>query len=561
MTMRSPLMIAAVMTLLGSTGLASTPAGADRPKRVAAPRSAVADYVRARAADDLGELDIAAQGYAAAVRANPGDTTLMLRAFRQAVAAGDMDLALQSARALDASQSLPPDGTLLLVTAAVQGKDWKQALALADRVDREKLFAFLTPSIRAWVAFGSRRGDPLAILAAVPSGGLASGYAGEHRALLLLATGKYKEGVAALNSLDLSDGGRGARLRIAAAALLARRHKSEMATAMLVGSSPPIDRAKAELAARQRLPGAIATAPEGLAELFARVAADINKQQAAPLALGFARMAAALAPEDSEAWLLASGLLGLGGAEEAGLAALDPIAPDDPFIGAVRDQRLTLLIRLGRTDEALQRAQQSVQDPGATAGDWARLGDLYSTSKRPADAATAYAKALALSGGDKAEPEAAWPLLLQQASAELDAGDYPQAKAKAARAMALAPQQPAVLNFLGYSELEHGENVPAAAALIAKASALAPDDASITDSLGWSWYLRGNLDRAIPLLERAARGAPAETDINEHLGDAYWKAGRRLDARYAWRAAMVTADGDEPARLKAKIDNGPTTRP
>jgi Flp pilus assembly protein TadD len=103
--------------------------------------------------------------------------------------------------------------------------------------------------------------------------------------------------------------------------------------------------------------------------------------------------------------------------------------------------------------------------------------------------------------------------------------------------------------------------VPAAAALIAKASALAPDDPSITDSLGWSWYLRGDLDRAIPLLERAARGAPAESDINEHLGDAYWKAGRKLDARYAWRAALVAAEGDESARLKGKIDNGLTAKP
>jgi tetratricopeptide (TPR) repeat protein len=558
MNARFPLMTAAVAALLTSALLVPTGAGADRPKRqaTATDRNAVADYVRARAADDLGELDVAAQGYAAALRENPGDTKLTLRAFRQAVAAGDMPLALQSARALDAAQSLPPDGTLLLLTGAVQGKDWKQALALADRIDREKLFAFLTPSIRAWVAFGSHKGDPLAILSAVPSGGLAAGYAGEHHALLLLATGKYKEGVAALNSLDLTDGGRGARLRIAAASLLAQHRKADMAAAILVGTAPSIDRAKAELAAGRKLIGAIDTAPKGVAELFARVAADINKQQAAPLALGFARMAAQLAPDDSEAWLLASGLLGLGGASEAGLAALDHIAPNDPFIGAARDQRLTLLVRLGRSDEALQRALATVQGPDATAADWARLGDLYSTAKKPADAAPAYAKALELSGGERAEPDVAWPLLLQQASALLDAGHYPEAREKAARAMALAPQQPVVLNFLGYSELEHGEDVPAAAALIAKASALAPDDPSITDSLGWSWYLRGNLDRAIPLLERAARGAPAESDINEHLGDAYWKAGRKLDARYAWRAALVAAEADEATRLKGKIDNG-----
>jgi len=194
-------------------------------------------------------------------------------------------------------------------------------------------------------------------------------------------------------------------------------------------------------------------------------------------------------------------------------------------------------------------------------GDWARLGDLLTNAKQSAEAAQAYDHALALSGGDKAQPEVAWPLLLQEASALLDAGDWPGAKAKATRALALAPQEPAILNFLGYSEIEHGGDIAGATALIAQASKLAPDDPSITDSLGWSWYLRGDLHRAVPLLERAAQGAPAESDINEHLGDAYWKAQRRLDARYSWRAALVVADGTQAARLKAKIDNGPTATP
>ena len=143
----------------------------------------------------------------------------------------------------------------------------------------------------------------------------------------------------------------------------------------------------------------------------------------------------------------------------------------------------------------------------------------------------------------------------------LDAGDWPGAKAKAQRALALAPHEAAILNFLGYSEIEHNEDVAGASAMIAQASKLAPDDPAITDSLGWSWYLRGDLAHAIPLLERAAQNAPAEADINEHLGDAYWKAQRRLDARYAWRAALVTADPAEATRIKAKIDNGPTATP
>jgi Flp pilus assembly protein TadD len=555
MILARPFLIAAF-----AAAAAFSPAMADAPRR-AAKGDPAADYVRARAADDLGELSVAAGGYAAAAAENPGDMTLALRAYRQAVAAGDMTLALKGAKALDAQKSLPPDGTLLLLADAVQSKDWRRARAFADRVASEKLFAFMTPVAHAWIAYGAHDGDPLAPLKALPPGSLAETYGGEQQGLLLIAMGRESDGVAAINALQLPEGARSSRLRIAVAAELDKRHKHDAALAVLVGDSPAIVRAREILNARRKLPGAIDTPAEGLGELYVHIAADLNRQQAAPLALGFARVATMLAPDASESWLVTASLLSLGGADDAALEAVGHVAPEDPFAGAARDTRVMLLVRAGKSDQALAEAQEATRPPDATLSDWTRLGDLLSADKKPADAAQAYEKALTLAGGDKAPAEIAWPLLLQQANAVLEAGDWPGARSKAARALALAPQQPEVLNFLGYSELEHGEDVAGAGAMIAKASALAPDSPSITDSLGWSWYLRGRLDRAIPLLERAAQGAPAESDINEHLGDAYWKAARKLDARYAWRAALVAADDDQQARIKAKIDNGLTARP
>ncbi len=545
--------------LTAIAGLFAAPATADRPRRALA-GDAQATYVRARAADDLGQLNVAAADFAATAQDNPGNTTLALRAFRQAVVAGDMPLASKVAHGLDASGSLPPDGTLLLSDAVI-ARDWKRGAALADRVEREKLFGFLVPVLRGWIAYGARSGDPLAPILAVAPGSLAATYAAEHRGLLLIATGNESAGMAALDALPHPDTARASRLAIASAATLDKRHRHDEALAMLVGDAPAVHAARATLARHGKLPGAIDSPATGIGELFVRVAADINKGQSAPLALSFARLGALLAPDDSETWLVTANLLALAGADEAALAALGHVAADDPFAGSMRDMRLSLLVRSGRTDQALAEGRAASRAPDATMSDWARLGDLLTNAKQPAEAAQAYDRALALSGGDKAQAEVAWPLLLQEASALLDSGDWPGAKAKATRALALAPQQPALLNFLGYSEIEHGGDVAAATQLIAEASKLAPDDPSITDSLGWSWYQRGDLGRAIPLLERAAHGAPAEADINEHLGDAYWKAQRRLDARYAWRAALVVADGAQAARLRAKIDNGPTATP
>ncbi|HWI86024.1 MAG TPA: hypothetical protein VNT42_06860, partial [Sphingomonas sp.] len=147
-------------------------------------------------------------------------------------------------------------------------------------------------------------------------------------------------------------------------------------------------------------------------------------------------------------------------------------------------------------------------------------------------------------------------LLLQQGAALDQAGDWEGSKAALSRAYALAPDQAVILNQLGYSQIEHHEDLERAAKLIIQASKLRPDDPAIIDSLGWVTYLRGNPLDAAPLIERAAAGAPGEPAINEHLGDVYWALGRQYEARYAWRAALITADDKDRPRLIAKIDTG-----
>ena len=96
-------------------------------------------------------------------------------------------------------------------------------------------------------------------------------------------------------------------------------------------------------------------------------------------------------------------------------------------------------------------------------------------------------------------------------------------------------------------------------AMIRKASALSPDDASITDSLGWAQFKRGKVDDAIVTLQRAAEKDPDQAEIQEHLGDALYKSGRRYEARFAWNAALITAEDDIAARVKAKLSSGLTS--
>ena len=146
-----------------------------------------------------------------------------------------------------------------------------------------------------------------------------------------------------------------------------------------------------------------------------------------------------------------------------------------------------------------------------------------------------------------------------EANAYQQANRWPDAKAALQQALLLEPQQPLLLNFLGYAKLERGEDLDAAEAMIRKASELAPDDASITDSLGWALFKRGKVDEAIHTLARAAEKDPDQAEIQEHLGDALYSSGRRFEARFAWHAALVTAEDNIAARVKAKLTSGLTT--
>ncbi|HEX8263090.1 MAG TPA: tetratricopeptide repeat protein [Allosphingosinicella sp.] len=531
--------------------LSTTPASATLEES-----SALAAYVRARAADSSGAAEQAARNYGAALALAPQNEVLAARALAQAIAAGDRPLALQAARTLEAAGKLAPDGRLLLVGEALRSKQWKEAGRQIDRLDQDEVFSFMTPLLRAWLAQGSGKGDPLKLIEATSGNALAATYASEHRPLLLIARGKAKEGAAALAPLLQDESIRSQRVRIAAAATLARKGARKEALTLLEGQAEALAEARRRLAAGKRPGGEIASPAAGMSELLARMALDLNGQEVPQLALSFARLATFLAPESAEAWLIAADLLAGQGRHEAALAALVKVPIDDVFAATASDRRMTILVDANRTDEALAEARRAAEDGPAAIDNWTRLGDILNQSQRHSEAAAAYAKALDLAKSGVEAQHPLWALWLLRGSALTQAGDWTQGKAALEEARRLAPDQAVVLNFLGYSQLERRENLAEAEKLIGEASRLQPDDAAITDSLGWAHYVRGDVPRAIELLERAAQGQPADAAIAEHLGDAYYSAGRRFEARYAWQAALSYAQGAAAERLRSKIDTG-----
>jgi Flp pilus assembly protein TadD len=238
----------------------------------------------------------------------------------------------------------------------------------------------------------------------------------------------------------------------------------------------------------------------------------------------------------------------------AALTAFDHIGRDDPLADAAADARIALLTASGDSALALKQAEKAAHDKAAGGSDWIRLGDLYDQLGRHQEAAEAYTHAQSVRIDESATPQ--WTLWLLRGGSLLRAGNWPEAKASLEAAYKLAPDQPLVLNYLGYAQLERRENMVEAEKLIRTANRLDPESPQITDSLGWARYLQGDLAKAIELLEAAVRSEPTDAAINEHLGDAYFSAGRRYEARYAWSAALVSAERKDAERLRAKLETG-----
>jgi tetratricopeptide (TPR) repeat protein len=527
------------------------------PAAANARREALVDpartYVEARAASLSGDHVRSAQLLAALAQLDPKNQEIVRSALAEAIGAGDMPLALRLARSL-AAQSRPVDARLLLAAEAFRLNRPDAALAYLSSASQEGDLQFFNPLLRAWVAAeqGNQRAA-LSAIDAIASDNALAPFLAENKAFLLL---KFRHSAAAepvVRKALAAAGGRQQRLRFGFADAYLAAGDEARAMAVLEGLGAGAARARQQIGNGRRTGLAIDSARDAFAELVLALAVDLSRSDDLDLPVELAHIAHYAAPENASTAILLGLLLDQDDRLDAALAAYRSIDESNVLSSQARDAEVQALADAKRFDEALAVAQRAASGRDATAVDFARLGDVLDAMNRYGEAANAYGKAIAA-----AQPAQQWQYLLMRAST-LEKGDHwPQARADLTRALALAPNQPLVLNFLGYTKLERGEDLDAAEAMIRKASELAPDDPSITDSLGWAQFKRGRFKEAIETLQRASRADPAQSEINEHLGDALYTVGRRFEARFAWRAAMVNADEDVLKRLKAKIEGGLT---
>jgi tetratricopeptide (TPR) repeat protein len=515
-------------------------------------------YVQARAAAIDGDHSRAAQLLAMLADEQPDKVEIAQQALTEAIGAGRMGLALGLTGKIPAAK-LTTDARLLLVTNAVKQHQIDRALPWLASTGGSGDLTFLSPFLNAWDA--AERGDQpraMSSLSRIPVNSILGPLKDEEQALILLKFRSAADAEPYARRAIGTAGARETRVRLALADGFLASGDRARAAVMVDGMSGNAAAARQRILAGKPSGEAIDTGAKALSSVLTALGAQLARLQRAAPPIGLVQVARYADPQNSSATALLALLLDSADRSNDGLALLAAVPPDDPLISQVRDVQVRILTGAKRLNEAYAIAAAATSGPSTGIDDYSRLGDVLEAMDRHDAAAEAYGRSVAMARAQGPNDDL-WSLLLLQANSLEEANRWPESKALLQQALAVAPDQPLILNFLGYAKLERGEDMDAAEAMIRKASELAPDDASITDSLGWAQFKRGKLESAIETLQQAAAKDPEQAEIQEHLGDALYKSGRRYEARFAWNAALISADdGKIASRVKAKLVSGLT---
>ncbi|MGD9616461.1 MAG: tetratricopeptide repeat protein [Alphaproteobacteria bacterium] len=547
--------------VLGAVPVAAKPAAG---KPAAASPRLYGEYLAGRQAQHRRDFINAAKFYEKALASDPDSPELISRTFLMQVFAGNLDRAAPLARRELKRDPSDAVAHLVMVVDRLKSGDAAGAIKAAAALPSDGVHRFVAPSALAWTRMAS--GDLAGAETALQGLDKFNGFEPLkvfQLALLYDYAGKpdkarqfYEKAVGANEQLNW-------RVTDIVANFEERQGRGEQARALydrFVRQNSTSDLATAVAAIRAAGPAKppVGSAADGLAAAMFDLASVLNQPETIDLALLYDRVALALRPQFPLAQLLLSDILSAQKKPEESLAVLREIAKESPYYWSAQLRAAVNLDTLERTDEAVAQLRTMAAENPNSIGALVTLGDILRSKKRFAEAADVYDEAIRRT--ETAGLPEKWTLLYDRGVARERSGQWEKAEADLLKALELKPDQPMVLNYLGYSWVDRGEHLDRGMKMIEKAVELRPDDGYIVDSLGWAHYRMGDYEAAVEKLEKAIELVPEDPTINDHLGDAYWRTGRLSEARYQWRRALQFGPQENEIKpIEAKIEHGLNT--
>ena len=317
---------------------------------------------------------------------------------------------------------------------------------------------------------------------------------------------------------------------------------------------PIINEEIRQISTGEKLPLLIESPQAGAAEALYGLGASIGHRGGEDLALIYLQLALYLEPSHPLALLSLGDLYEELKKPDLAIKAYERIPASSALARNAQIQMAVDLDALDRADEAKKLLGNVIAEHPKDTEAIIELGNIQRARKDFADCAETYGKAI----DTVPNPEKPnWVMFYFRGICYERSHQWPAAEADMKKALSLYPDQPLVLNYLGYSWIDQGVHLDEGMAMIRRAVEQRPDDGYIVDSLGWANYRTGNYDEAVKNLERAVELKPEDPTINDHLGDAYWRVGRTLEAHFQWSHAKdLNPEPEDLPKIEAKLKDG-----
>ncbi|TIX83206.1 MAG: tetratricopeptide repeat protein [Mesorhizobium sp.] len=524
-------------------------------------------YLAARVAEGDNDLDSAIAYYKQALAFAPGDTSLQQSLMLSLIAQGRFEESLVYADKLKTVPDVERFSRLALAVGSFHKKDFTKAeywLKLSLESDLDRLISGV---MTGWAKQGA--GNPSEAMASIDRlqgpdwFGLFKSF---HRALIADASG-LPEKADAIYAATLQDTAIGSaapetwmRNAQAYASFLARKGDKDKALSVL-DQAEAFAPGKVEISAlRDRITKGekvepfVAGPSDGASEILLDLATALNRGGGEPFVRLYLQYALALRP-DSDAALVQLAAVSEQLKDGEGAIAFYRRIPASSPLKPLSELQLGLnLADLDRYDEAIAHLKALVEAHPDDMRAYQALGGVYASKEDFRSAAGLYDKAVAML---KTPTRADWNIFYQRGIAYERLKEWPKAEPNFRKALEMFPDQPQVLNYLGYSWVDMNINLEEGLQMIQKAVDLRPSDGYIVDSLGWAYFRLGRFEDAVREMERAVSLKPEDPVLNDHLGDAYWRVGRRLEATFQWNQARdLKPDPDVLAALQQKLLKG-----
>ncbi len=524
-------------------------------------------YLAARLADSDNDLNSAIAYYRRAHSFDPDNQGVQQSLLLGLISQGKFDEALPFADSLKAAPEVERFSRLALAVDAIRKGEYDKAEPLLQLAMGSDLDRLITSLVTGWARLGA--GDATAALDMLDGMSGPEWYnlfVNYHTALIAEQGGEIEKARQAFEETAAGVAAGGAapetylRSLEAFAGFLHRQNEEEGALAVLDQAEEfapgrlTIRVLREKIEAGEPASALVPDVSAGAAEVLLNLATALNRSGGESFVRLYLQYALALRPRSDAILIQLAGIAEQQRDSESAIAHYEDI-PDTSPMKSIAELQLGLnLADLERFDEAVEHLKAAVSEDPDDIRAYLALGGVYARQENYRAAADLYEEAVSRIDEPTREE---WNVFYQRGIAYERLKEWDKAEPNFRQALDLFPDQPQVLNYLGYSWVDMNVNLEEGLDMIRRAVEIRPSDGYIVDSLGWAYYRLGRYEEAVKELERAVGLMPADPVLNDHLGDAYWRVGRKLEATFQWRHALsLEPDDNVKADAERKLKDG-----